>query len=78
MVDEKGSTRGMERVDKICSPVLICHPMSASARGRLAKGPTSIDQKRKIKIMSRTDGIRKRRADELDCDVVIEGRRGKL
>src|SRR5579862_180336 len=64
MVDEKGSVRGTECVWRISSPVRMCHPISGSARGRFDKGPESSDQKRKMKIRSRTDGMRKRNARE--------------
>src|SRR5271157_5293165 len=73
MVEENGSVRGREWVARICSPVRMCHPMSASASGRFDKGPASSDQKRKTKMMSRTEGWRKRRADELGCAGVIIG-----
>src|SRR5580658_2160975 len=72
MVEENGSVRGSECVARICSPVRMCHPMSASARGRLDKGPASNDQKRKMKMMSRTEGRRKRRANGLGCAGVIK------
>src|ERR1022692_2862387 len=68
MVEEKGSVRGRVWVARMSSPVRMCHPMSASASGRFDKGPTSSDQKRKMKMMSRTEGRSKRRADELGCD----------
>ncbi|MFZ0799623.1 MAG: hypothetical protein WAM98_17700, partial [Terriglobales bacterium] len=35
------------------------------------KEPTNSDQKKKMKMMSRTEGWRKRRADELGCAGVI-------
>src|ERR1035438_9899035 len=71
IVEEKGSVRGRVCVARICSPVRMCHPISASASGRFDKGPASTDQNRKIKMMSRTEGNRKRRANELGCADVI-------
>src|SRR6266851_3803061 len=65
MVEENGSVRGRECVARISSPVRMCHPISGSASGRFDKGPASNDQKRKMKMMSRTEGRRKRRGDEL-------------
>src|ERR1700689_998760 len=81
MVEEKGSVRGKEKekekgcAPRISSPVRMCHPMSASASGRFDKGPASSDQKRKMKMMSRTEGSRKCRADELGSDggIKVEG-----
>src|SRR6267378_3423723 len=72
MVEENGSVRGRECVARINSPVRICHPISASASGRFDSGPASNDQKRKMKMMSRTEGRRKRRADELGFAGVIK------
>jgi hypothetical protein len=45
--------------------------MSGSASGRFDKGPVSSDQKRKMKMISRTEGRRKRSAYELGCAGVI-------
>src|SRR5208282_5055732 len=75
MVEENGSVRGSECVASICSPFRMCHPISASANGRFDKGPASRDQKRKMKMMSPTEGRRKRRADEVGCAGVIKGGR---
>src|SRR5260370_33035978 len=65
MAEEKESVRGRECVAGTNSRVRICHPISGSASGRFDKGPASSDQKRKMKMMSRTEGRRKRRGDEL-------------
>jgi hypothetical protein len=73
MVEENGSVRGIVRVSRIRSPVRMCHPISESASGRFDNGPASTDQKRKMKMMSRTEGSRKRSACELGCDLVIGG-----
>src|SRR5271163_2590174 len=73
MVEEYESLLGRECVARICSPVRMCHPMSKSARGRFDRGPASNDQKRKTKIMSRTEGSRKRWTSELDGSGVIRG-----
>src|ERR1700681_3739441 len=78
MVEENGSLRGRECVARISSPVRICHPISASASGRFDNGPASSDQKRKMKMMSRTEGRRKRTAGEFGCAGVIKvGRRAR-
>jgi hypothetical protein len=45
--------------------------MSGSANGRFASGPASSDQNRKIKMMSRAEGLRKRKARELSGAAVI-------
>src|SRR5579862_7630566 len=73
MVEEKGSVRGKWWVARICSPLRMCHPMSGSASGRFDNGPARSDQNRKIKMMSRTDGLRIRESGELrDAAVIVE------
>ena len=56
MVDEKGSVRGTECVERISSPLRMCHPVSASPSNRGARTPMVSDKRRTTKIRSDTDG----------------------
>src|SRR5450755_3348573 len=78
MVEEYGSVRGNVCLARICSPVRMCHPISASANGRFDKETASKDQNRNMKMRSRTEGSRKRKADELGSAEGIKGRRSSV
>jgi hypothetical protein len=51
----------------------MCHPISGSASGRFDNVSARIDQNKKMKMMSRTEGSRNRNADVLESDEVIKG-----